>query len=76
MSASVTLNQLNVIVKDMDATVAFYRRLGLTVEAKSKATHVAITFPNGLLLEFDAPETVHAWDTGWDVPPPKASQNG
>jgi uncharacterized glyoxalase superfamily protein PhnB len=65
MSEQITLDQLNVIVKDMDATVAFYRRLGLDVEAEPKATHVSITFDNGFLLEFDTMDMAQAWDTGW-----------
>jgi hypothetical protein len=27
-------NQVNLIVRDMDKTVAFYRRLGLTIDAE------------------------------------------
>ena len=60
-----TLNQLNLVVRDMDATVAFYRRLGLAIEADSGAEHVAVTLPNGLLLEFDTTAFVQQWDGGW-----------
>lgn len=43
----------NLIVGDMDATVAFYRRLGLAIDAEPGAEHVEFTFPNGMVLEFD-----------------------
>ena len=60
-----TLNQLNVVVRDMDATVAFYRRLGLTINAEAGAVHVEARFPNGMSLEFDSSEFVRKWDSGW-----------
>ena len=59
-----TFNQLNVIVRDMDATVAFYRRLGLEIDAEPGAIHVAVTMPNGMLLEFDSITFVPQWDGG------------
>jgi uncharacterized glyoxalase superfamily protein PhnB len=61
-----TFNQLNVIVRDMDATVAFYRRLGLEIDAEPGAIHVAVTMPNGMLLEFDSITFVLQWDGGWN----------
>jgi len=63
--ARTTLNQLNVIVRDMDATVAFYRLLGLTIDAEPGAVHVEVFFPNDLRLEFDSAPTIQHWDTGW-----------
>lgn len=58
-------NQLNVIAADVDATVAFYRRLGLEIDAEPGAEHVAIALPNGMLLEFDSAAFVPNWDGGW-----------
>lgn len=58
-------NQLNLVVRDMDATVAFYRRLGLAIEAEPGAQHVAVTMPNGMLVEFDSTDFVPQWDAGW-----------
>lgn len=49
----------------MDATVAFYRRLGLAIDADAGAIHVQVTMPNGMLLEFDSTEFVTQWDSGW-----------
>lgn len=61
-----TFNQLNVIVRDMDATVAFYRRLGLEISAEEGAFHVAVRVSKGLLLEFDHTSFVPQWDSGWN----------
>jgi len=59
-------NQVNFGVKDMDATVAFYRRLGLTFDAEPGAEHVAIVFPGGEYFEFDTIEFLPKWDSGWN----------
>lgn len=59
------LNQLNIAVRNMDATVAFYRRLGLEIDAQPGAQHVAVHLANGVLLEFDTTEFVGQWNTGW-----------
>jgi len=59
------LNQLNLVVRDMDATIAFYRRLGLPVQAQPDSEHVALNLPNGLLVEWDSAEFVPQWDSGW-----------
>ena len=64
MTTGLVLSQLNFVVRDMDVTVAFYRRLGLPVEARPGAEHVAVHLP-GLLLEFDSVDFVPQWDSGW-----------
>src|SRR5882672_11362323 len=60
-----TLNQLNLPVRDMDATVAFYRRLGLEIQAEEGDVYVAVQLPNGMLLNFDSASFVPQWDSGW-----------
>lgn len=59
-------NQLNLIVRDMAKTVAFYRLLGLHIEAEPGSQHVSVHFPNGVLLDFDSVEFVPMWDSGWN----------
>jgi catechol 2,3-dioxygenase-like lactoylglutathione lyase family enzyme len=54
------------VVGDMEATVAFYRRLGLTVEVAPGGAHAAARMPNGLSLEFDTHDFVPQWDSGWN----------
>lgn len=57
--------QINLIVQDMNSTIAFYQRLGLTIDAKADDQHLAIKFPNGMLLEFDTTEFAKQWDASW-----------
>ena len=61
------LDHMNLVVKDMDATVAFYRRLGLDIpdtEPEWQAHHRAAVTPNGL-LRFDSYEFAQKWNVGW-----------
>jgi len=51
------LNQLNLVVRDMDATLGFYRRLGLDVEADPGAFHAAATFRAGCSSSGTAPSS-------------------
>jgi catechol 2,3-dioxygenase-like lactoylglutathione lyase family enzyme len=65
MAHQPVLAQINLVVSDMQATVAFYQRLGLPVEAEPGAQHVAAQLPGGLLVEWDSTEFVPQWDSGW-----------
>jgi catechol 2,3-dioxygenase-like lactoylglutathione lyase family enzyme len=58
-----TLDQINVIVRDMEASVAFYRRLGLEIDAAPGSQHVTVRLPNGLDLEFDSVDFASQWDS-------------
>jgi len=62
-----TLGQLNVVVADMAASVAFYRRLGLTIDDRRPFSrhHVEVPMPNGFTLELDSVEFAKRWDVGW-----------
>jgi catechol 2,3-dioxygenase-like lactoylglutathione lyase family enzyme len=62
------LNQINLIVKDMSAAIAFYRRLGLQFDAEPGANHVEIYFPNKMSIELDSMKSVEKWNTGWRGP--------
>jgi catechol 2,3-dioxygenase-like lactoylglutathione lyase family enzyme len=62
------LDQLNLITANIDAMVAFYRRLGLTVEDSgddwppgSGARHVEIAMSNELSLELDNATSASTW---------------
>lgn len=68
MAEQPVFNQVNLVVSDMGATVAFYRRLGLTVPDTAAAWaehHRSTTMPAGIELEFDSPQSVDAWNEGW-----------
>ena len=68
MSEGPTLDQLNLVVSDMDATIAFYRRLGLTIpdtDPTFQAHHRNAQQPDGIDLDFDSSEFARHWDKGW-----------
>lgn len=74
-NASAVFDQVNLIVSDMDAALAFYRRLGLTIPSPpswppgSKARHAEAEMPNGVRLEFDNHEMVRIWYPDWNPTP-------
>ncbi len=71
------LDQVNLVVADMDATVAFYRLLGLTIPDTSpewQRHHRSARLPGGLDLDFDSVEFAAVWDRGW--PSGRAGANG
>ena len=60
------LDQFNLVVTDMEATVAFYRTLGLTIpdiEPEWQGRHRSAVLPGGIDLDFDSVEFAHTW--GW-----------
>jgi catechol 2,3-dioxygenase-like lactoylglutathione lyase family enzyme len=68
MNDSPILDQLNLVVSDMNATVEFYRRLGLDIpdtDPAFQAHHRSARLPGGLDLDFDSAEFVTHWDVGW-----------
>jgi uncharacterized glyoxalase superfamily protein PhnB len=65
MGTERVLGQLNLVVRDMDATVAFYRRLGLPIDAEPGAFHVSVTLANGFHVDFDTMAFAAQWDTGY-----------
>lgn len=63
------LNQLNVVAQDFDATIEFYRRLGINVtivpESPEGIRHARATLPNGIRLEFDNLTLAQAYNAAW-----------
>ena len=63
------LNQLNLVVRDMEAAVRFYRRLGLAIPdlavTRSGGHHLEIEMPNGMSLELDSMALAKAYNAGW-----------
>jgi catechol 2,3-dioxygenase-like lactoylglutathione lyase family enzyme len=65
-------DQVNLVVRDMDAALRFYAQLGLDVPAGtggewppgSGARHADVTMPGGMRLEFDNPEMAAIWHAG------------
>jgi catechol 2,3-dioxygenase-like lactoylglutathione lyase family enzyme len=63
-----SLDQINIIVRDMETSVAFYRRLGLEIDAAPGSQHVSVRLSNGLDLEFDSVDFAAQWDSGCHGP--------
>ena len=70
----VALDQLNLVVRDMEATLAFYRRLGVEIPERSiwrtasGAHHVDVEMPNGMHLELDSVAMAKRYNAGWEAP--------
>jgi catechol 2,3-dioxygenase-like lactoylglutathione lyase family enzyme len=60
---------IGVVVSDMAASLAFYRRLGLDIPADGDgAPHVQVELPGGVSLAFDTEETITSFDGSWKPP--------
>jgi catechol 2,3-dioxygenase-like lactoylglutathione lyase family enzyme len=71
MAGGPVLNLVTVIVADMEAAVAFYRRLGVAIpdgDPEWGHMHRSATLPSGANLDFDSVEFVPTWDKGWSGP--------
>jgi uncharacterized glyoxalase superfamily protein PhnB len=68
------LDQIDLVASDMDATVAFYRAVGVDIpEAALWRTptgvhHVDFKMPGGLTIHFDSPQLAVAYNQGWKKP--------
>ncbi|MGY0231044.1 VOC family protein [Longispora urticae] len=63
------LNMVGLVVADMAATLAFYRRLGLDLPPEADAEpHVEYTLPGGLRLGWDTVDVVRSFDPEWTAP--------
>jgi catechol 2,3-dioxygenase-like lactoylglutathione lyase family enzyme len=61
-------DQFNLVVTDMDASVAFYRRLGLDIPDTTpewQNHHRTATLSNGIDLDLDSSDFARYWDHGW-----------
>ena len=68
MSDGPVLDQINLVVSDMEATVAFYRRLGLDIpdtDPAFQAHHRSARFRGGIDFDIDSVEFARHWDKGW-----------
>jgi len=71
-TARPVLNQLNLVARDFDATLAFYRRLALEVPDGSSSPegvrHAGLTLANGFSLEFDNEALAGLYNAAWRRP--------
>jgi catechol 2,3-dioxygenase-like lactoylglutathione lyase family enzyme len=62
---------VGLVVTDMAASLAFYRRLGLDIPAEADTQpHTEAALPGGLRLAFDTVDTIRSFDPGWASPRP------
>jgi len=72
------LDLIGLIVSDLGASVAFYRRLGLEFPEPPDPEghgHVETTLPGGIRFALDTVENVRSFDSRW-VPPSRGHRMG
>jgi catechol 2,3-dioxygenase-like lactoylglutathione lyase family enzyme len=71
------LTGVNLFCKDMAATVAFYRRLGLDIDDSNpwSGHHIEVPMANGIQLELDSIELTKGYDAGFVEPSAGGSGN-
>ncbi|MET7769547.1 VOC family protein [Nocardia sp. NPDC005366] len=63
------LDFIGIVVSDMAASLAFYRRLGLTFPPDAEsAPHTEATITGGLRIALDTEETVLSFHPDWERP--------
>ena len=63
------LDLLGLVVADMAASLAFYRRLGIDLPAEADGEpHVDTTLPGGFRLAWDTVDVIRSFDPGWTPP--------
>jgi predicted lactoylglutathione lyase len=72
-TSSLALTQINIVVRDMRSSVAFYRLLGVSIEEGRGAEweewalhHVNGVTANGVRVEFDSIAFAKQWNPGLD----------
>jgi catechol 2,3-dioxygenase-like lactoylglutathione lyase family enzyme len=62
-------NLISIIVRDMPASLAFYRLLGLEIPAEADLdAHVELTLPGGFRLAWDTLDMMRSIDPEWPEP--------
>jgi len=68
------LDQLDLIMKDPEATLAFYRSLGVDIpdeavwRTETGIHHIDLTMSSGFVLHFDSAALARVYDAGWRPP--------
>jgi len=63
-----TLDQFNLVVSDMEASVAFYRKLGLSIpdtHPEWQGHHRSAQLAEGVDIDLDSAEFARHWNQGW-----------
>ncbi len=78
---TIDFDQIDIVVADMDATLAFYRALGLEIpddaiwRTSTGIHHIDITMPSGLIVHFDSPQLAVVYNRGWSRPTGTGTRN-
>ena len=60
------MDMIGLAVRDLAASLAFYRRLGLDIaDGAENEPHVEATLPGGLRVAWDTYEVMQSFDPGW-----------
>ena len=60
---------VELVVADMAATLAFYRRVGLAIPPEAdEQPHVDVDLGGGIRVAFDTEDTIRSFDPGWSRP--------
>ncbi|MFE9771862.1 VOC family protein [Streptomyces sp. NPDC005931] len=66
---SARFDAIGLVVSDMAASVAFYRRLGFPFpEGAQEQGHAEAELPGGMRLLLDTEEVVRSFHAGWEAP--------
>jgi predicted lactoylglutathione lyase len=69
MSANVKLNQINIVVSNLSASITFYEKLGLGfVVDPAHASHAQCELGDGIVVALDTEEAVAQFTAGWTPP--------
>lgn len=64
-TGTIGLGIVGLIVRDLSASLDFYRRLGLAIPPDVRGSNYRIRLPNGQVSFWDNYETVRSFDPGW-----------
>lgn len=67
----IVLNQLDIVARDFDATLAFYRRLGVEIAEVPPAgsiRHAEVTLASGFVLHIDNLALARTYNAAWRQP--------
>ena len=65
------LDVIGLVVEDLSASLAFYRRVGLAIPEGAESSehgHVEFELPGGLRLAWDTVEVIRSFDPDWQQP--------
>lgn len=64
------LDQINLVVRDIDAMIAFYEKLGIEINPAPPpwdGNHRSAVMPAGLDFDLDSTDFARQWNEGWPV---------